>query len=201
MSTENSIISLQSKIEALEARRQELFKMKEPIDKELQEHYKELEILRNKVSELELAKPMSNEDEIKFHLEEADGSVRYRAAMEYWHNKGFWVSGYYPDTNQRALQLTLTKGDPTSFTKTVAAIKEVLPFIKQQKGGKRVFGVFEHTLSEFGVYNVLEKNGVWSLEKTTYGRPEVLKTFPSVEEMVKYIQTRHYYDTKEGDDE
>ena len=55
--------------------------------------------------------------------------------------------------------------------------------------------IFEHTLSEYGTYHIdWDRENKFDIVKTTYGRPEVIKTLSSLEEMLEYVSKHHYYE-------
>ena len=58
-----------------------------------------------------------------------------------------------------------------------------------------VIDIFEHTLSAYGIYELLwDRSDKFEIAKTTYGRREVLKEFGSIREALKYIKTYHFYE-------
>ena len=73
----------------------------------------------------------------------------------------------------------LYKGAEDNLEQTYESLNVILPFIKPiSDEGDRRFKLFEHTLSEWGVYDLrLSKEGVWTLNKTAYGRERVEKNF------------------------
>ena len=115
---------------------------------------------------------------------------------------GLWVSGYYPFSEQNAIEIMLYKGAEDNLEQTYESLNVILPFIKPiNEEGDRRFKLFEHTLSEWGVYDLrLSKEGVWTLNKTTYGREKVEKTFENLYDALKYCQQHHYYESSDEED-
>lgn len=134
--------------------------------------------------------------EIEYYLFE-DGMVsgsRYAEREKFWEEIGLDCSGYFPDINQVCLDLQMTRGCEMSFQKTMRALEMVIPHIKSNRDGNKKLGVFEYTLSEYGIYEIEVNDLGFFLNKRVYGIKHHLKTFKSLEELVRYIQEYHYYD-------
>lgn len=98
---------LKSQIEKLEARREELFKLKKPIDAELVRSYNELEKLRDQYTEFRLETEELSWEEV---LENADkGMKHYKASMAKLESIGLTASGYFPSTNQRCVRFSVSR--------------------------------------------------------------------------------------------
>lgn len=195
----------EKKIAEKEARRQELFKLKEPIDAELSKLYKEIESLRDKQSKEKLKEEMSFEERFLWLMQEdgcSSDMTRHKAAEKMLHDMGFWMSGYYTFSQQKAIELMLCKGKEESLTQTLENLTKILPLIKpmNEEGHKR-FKIFEHTLSESGIYDLWQQGDDWVLEKTTHGRTEELKRWGNLKEALAYIQQHHYYESVEDEEE
>jgi len=118
--------------------------------------------------------------------------------------------GYYPETRQTSFSVCLFRDEPIEpqleeIQMVMSLIKEVTLIKysddKQEAKGKHL-GIFEKTCSEFGVYELQVFEDVAELIKTTYGRTELLRTFDSFEEVIKYIAHFHYYQQKlDGNDD
>ena len=145
---------------------------------------------------------MTQAEEIKYYLFE-DGLVtgkRYHEREKFWEDKGLWHSGYKPETEQVYLKMKLYKGEGDNLEQTISTLEEILPHIKAIDGVK-VFGVFEHTLSENGVYCVEITEHTYTLVICRYRRKSVVKECKSLREMIEYIQEHHYYESSEDKDE
>lgn len=196
--------SIEEQIKLKESRRQEIFKIKEPLDKELIELYNQIQKLKEKQTEAKLKEDMTLGEKIEWLLFEDGHSSdmkRYNECQRFFQELGLWVSGYCPYSEQKSLQVMLYKGAQDNLDKTFESINLVLPFIKPiNDEGERRFKLFEHTLSEHGIYDLkVDKEGVWTLNKTTYGRKRVEKTFENLYDALKYCQQHHYYESSEDD--
>lgn len=196
--------SIEEQIKQKEARRQEIFKVKEPLDKELSELYIQIQKLKEKQTEEKVREDMTLGEKIEWLLFEdgySSDSKRYGECQKFFRELGLCVSGYYSYSEQKALEIMLYKGVQGNLDKTFESINTVLPFIKpiNDKGECR-FKLFEHTLSECGIYDLkVDKEGVWTLNKTTYGRERVEKTFENLYDALKYCQQHHYYESSDED--
>jgi hypothetical protein len=178
--------------------------LKEPLDAELKRLYDEIQELKEKQTEIKLKEDMTLGEKIQWLLFENgyDSDMkRYYEADKFFKDMGLWVSGYYPHSQQKALEIMLYKGAQDNLDKILEGIKTVLPFIKPMNAkGERRFELFEHTLSEWGIYDLrINKYDVWILNKTTYGREEVEKVFDNLYEALKYCQEHHYYESSEDE--
>lgn len=185
---------LEKEIAAANARRQELFNLKEPIDNELVSNYEKLEQLKQERTKLLL--PQKENDWVWLLEETGSGGdqVKLRAICNKIESMGLYCSGYNPKTEQRAIKLMLTKNDEESYTQTIASLEILLPYIKADpEDGYKYFGIFETSLSAGGVFylRIGEKNSI--LGRTVYGHDREIKTFLTVAEAVKYIQENHWY--------
>lgn len=196
--------SIEEQIKQKEARRQEIFKIKEPLEKELSELYIQIQKLKEKQTEAKLEEDMTLAEKVEWLLFE-DGynsdRKRYEECQKFFLELGLWVSGYYPYSEQKALEIMLYKGVQDNLDKTFESVNTVLPFIKPiNDRGERRFKLFEHTLSECGICDLkVDKEGVWTLNKTTYGREKVEKTFENLYDALKYCQQHHYYESSDED--
>ena len=105
----------------------------------------------------------------------------------------------------------MTKGSQESYDKTLTSLKLLIPHLKSfeiknvREGnlrgeinltGKKI-GIFEHTCSQFGVYNLfISDTGKkpYSILKTVYNRTTLMNSFATLEEIVKHIQENIWYD-------
>lgn len=197
--------SIEEKIKEKEARRQEIFKIKEPLDNELLKLYDEIQKLKKEQSEIKLKEDMTLGEKIEWLLFEdgySSDTKRYKECQKFFNELGLRCSGYYPYSEQKALEVMLYKGVQDNLDKTFKALNLVIPFIKPiNDRGERRLKLFEHTLSEWGIYDLKQsKEGVWTLNKTTYGRERVEKTFENLYDALKYCQQHHYYESSEYED-
>lgn len=196
--------SIEEQIKLKEARRQEIFKIKEPLEDELVKLYDEIQKIKEKQTEAKLEEDMTLAEKVEWLLFEDGRSSdmkRYNECRNFFQEMGLLVGGYYPFSEQRAIEIMLYKGVQDNLDKTFEAISLVLPFIKPiNDEGERRFKLFEHTVSEWGIYDLrFDKVGTWTLNKTTYGRKNVEETFENLYDALKYCQKHHYYESSEDD--
>ncbi len=120
---------------------------------------------------------------------------------------GLRTSGYLPSTSQRGLQVCLIRGLPELTALTVAALHEVLPYLKPIQPEKphertepyKYLSVFESTLSEHGKYwlAVNEELALFELRISRYGRESVVHKAVSLENLLQYVETHHPYESKD----
>jgi len=119
------------------------------------------------------------------------------------------VQAYGEINNQKYIQIKLIKGTGNNLIQTLNALNTLIPFLKPnfntndnnlqyalQSDKYILICIMEHTLSEHGFYNLLIPTNInkkYYLIKTTYNRPEIMKTFKNLEESLTYIQDRHFY--------
>ncbi len=183
-------------IKAIDDRRRVLFEQKEPIDNELKTLYRQREKLADELATAQLSGNLSDDELLLYHLEHVDGVKRYDAAMTYWRDMGFACSGYYPDTQQRGLQIMMTRDKPESLQKTLAGLKRIIPVLKPLKDNNKVISIFEHTCSEYGCYSlIITPEEKYQIGLMRHHRASTETTFDDLEAALTYIQRVHYYDT------
>ena len=101
--------------------------------------------------------------------------------------------GYYLDTEQVAIKITLYHSDDETLHATYDGIKKLLHLIKPLKDGGKCFTIFEKTLCAFGVYHLKIDKGVHQVIKTVRGRESVQFSSDNLMATLKYIQKNHYY--------
>jgi hypothetical protein len=126
-----------------------------------------------------------------------DAGVHHKYREEVLNKIGLRSSGYYQEINQTCVQVMLYRNKPDSLKKTLSGLKKVLPYLKSVKDGFVRVDIFEHTLSEGGVYDLWidKEEKKYQIRKTTYGREEILKEFNDLKKALEYIQEHHYYET------
>lgn len=190
---------LELKLRMLIDRRCELFELKKPIDAELVRNHDRIAKIKDEIGKTQL-KSMGKVD-WKLLLEEGNGTAIHERFHKELMNRGLWDSGYLIDTGQRCVQVKLIKGSKQSYNTTVAALKEILPFIKPRSSdtdptviGYKFIDIFESTLSANGSYYMLIKPHEYRLMCSRWHRAEELKKFASLEGIIKYIQEHHPYE-------
>lgn len=188
---------------------EELEKEKQKLEKDLESLRKNYKTLINKltktadrISEIdsELDKRNLKGNDIEKLLETFPETETKRKLLRDLLSKfGLSAEGYFPDTGQRCIQLSLKKGSKESLQKTYDGIQLVLPYLKPVRDGNIYIDIFESTLSSRGIYTLIIKKDKFEVEKTTYGHPEIIYSNKDLKKVLEYIQKHHYYD--EGDDE
>jgi len=190
---------LLKELETAEQERKNLFKQMKPIENKLNINNKTIDDINEKITEIELKEPRTEKERIEYFLDASsnDSSKKYNERdkffKELFGNSGFYFSGvYHQKTPQYLLSIKLTKGNKESLQNHIEQITKLLPSIKENEDGYKVFGIFEHTLSRHTSYelHINETNNEYILSE---GRWREQK-FNDLETALKYIQKNHYYD-------
>lgn len=197
---------VQQEIEKKEARRKELFDLRKPIDEELQTLYKQIDKLKDKQTKELLSKEMSFEDKFKFLMFDdgySSDMERYDAAQEMIESLNLHMGGYYPFSDQKAIEIMLYKGRNDNLNYVYNSLIKILHLVKpMNKDGDKRFKLFEHTLSEYGIFYLrYTASGEWILSKTTYGREQEIEKWDNLMEALIYCQKHHYYEGSEDGEE
>lgn len=138
------------------------------------------------------------EEKIVRYLNQAqyEGMREYRDASAFFEELGFSMRGCFPSTQQRCLQIILYQDDDESVKKTEEALDLIGKYVKPlPEYQAKVFGIFEHTLSENGMYSYLEKeDGTFYVMRTAYGRETLMCGGTGRQTVLEYIQNHHYYE-------
>ena len=182
-----------SKLQNLKERYEELDKTHEEYLSKIDQIVKAKKSLEEEIETLELSEIAPNLEWIMnldyFNL----GSLKYKAVQKVLGELNFkhlCQSGGWNETNQIAFKINLEKN--ADLEDAELEVEKVLPLIKPFEG-KKWFGVFEHTLSEYGSYHVWFYSDKIELARTSYGHTEVLKTFTEIADLLAYIKENHYY--------
>lgn len=192
------MIDFDSKIAALEEKRKPLFVERDALNEKLSKLYKQIEKLREQKEKEQMKQPMNPTEEMEYFLFE-DGRVsgeRYKAREKYWHDKGLWCSGYFPETEQVNLKMMLYKGEKDNLEQTISVLEQVIPLLKVHQGVKHL-GVFESTCSEHGSYSVEITDTTFDLVVWRWSRKSTVQSFDNLRSLVEYVQEHHYYDNGE----
>jgi hypothetical protein len=108
--------------------------------------------------------------------------------------------GYNPKTDQSAVEICTYKNFPVE--PQLNDLQLWLPHLKPIEEDGRSYqylGIFEHTLSEGGVFflRIYSETDV-ALWKTTYGHSRLLRSFPMLQEAVLYVSKNHWYEKEFG---
>lgn len=188
----------EKKLKVLEERRKQLFELQKPINDELESNYNKIEELKKEIGKLLLADNPFNWEV----LLNSDFSV-YHQFDEALVKKGLIYGGEIPEISQRCIEMKLSKDDKKSLRKTIMSINEILPFIKPMNTrdyeGFKYIGIFDHTLSQYASYFALinSEKKVFKIMQQRYSIRKEIKTFDSLESLVKYVQENYWFDKKE----
>jgi hypothetical protein len=126
-------------------------------------------------------------------------TARYKACNKYLESIGLRSSGYYPDTNQRAVQIGLYQDDDDDFEVQYKGLESILPVIKPLTEGFKRIDIFESSLSEFGVYSLrVYADDDYKINFTRYSNSRTIAEFKTLREAMKFIQKNHYYQKRKG---
>lgn len=111
-----------------------------------------------------------------------------------WSVLGLGTSGCNTDTNQMIPRIMLTKEDDAKTEKQYQAVCKLLPHMKADASGKKVIGIFEHTLSAGDIYSLHVYDH--HVDMHTHYRGEI-KSFDSLLDAMTYVHKNHWYDSSE----
>lgn len=178
---EIELATLQQKIQPLETKRQEIWETLRDLKEKRDES---LDV--NKLSIADFLRCSHNET-----------SAMYKKSQKFFDELGFYMSGYFSETNQRALQLIAYKGREGEGERIIKAIKTVGVEMKplKESDGYLYFGIFESSLSEGGVYhlNVSKDLKTAKIEKTVYGSDRSVLKECELEKAVQYVVDHLWY--------
>lgn len=104
---------------------------------------------------------------------------------------------YNRDTDQYKVRITLYNNDNEHTKKVSKGLDTIIKYLKPVDtnfGKCIVIDIFENTLSEGGVYNLLIRDdGKYAVSLTTYGYPKLIKEWDDKDTILKYVQENHYY--------
>lgn len=153
-------------------------------------------------------KGMTKERVFDFFLKQSEGDgvpqreYSLMSGLEHKFFKFIAHSGSYIRNKKTGEQQNMFRISLNKDSDIAAAKKEVawmLPQIAQQfpNWDPIHIGVFEHTLSEGGIYTVQwDRNSTFVLAKCTYGRNSEEYTTTKLTDLLKYIAANHYYQEK-----
>ncbi len=109
--------------------------------------------------------------------------------QENYHQKGLYPSGVWTETQQAAIQIKLDQNFPLEEQ---MGILDFLPHVKPNKEGAKLFGIFEHTCSEYAVWQLeIHPKVVKLIRSRTLDRE-----FKTLNDAVKHIYQFHPYEMK-----
>lgn len=192
----DNIEKLQNEIKKLEARREELFKLKEPIDEELVSAAEKIDKLKDKIDKIVLA---SDSVDWNYLLDAETGMKSYKECEKKLYERGLYGPGG-AIKGKRCFQIMLYKDKPKSLQKTYNGLIELLPYLDYNDFGDykgyKFIDIFEYTLSEYGSYYcfINEERNEYILMQDKWRITNELKRFTTLMSMLEYIQENHYYE-------
>lgn len=172
---------IQAKKELLEAenRREELFKLREPIDQELEATYEKVQYLKTKRDEL-IHK--NNPLNWTWLLDiDNDSTYKRRLACDELFKFNVFPHGTNEQTRQVKLHFSLIKNDLDSFQSTWAALESLLAFVKANQDGYKCIYFYSHKDRVIEVKISEERFLAWG------------KTFENIPDTLTYLQQYHWY--------
>jgi len=142
-------IEIEKEISAVEADRILIFAKIKPLQDRNAVLYDELKKLREELASIfeDEGKLESIEFLIKSYNSNKSSMKQHNALSKWASEHGMIANGYHAETGQPCLNIMLYR-DGSNYDKTLAAIREVVPFYKPTKNGRIYFGIFEHALSK-----------------------------------------------------
>lgn len=202
---------IEAKIKELSKKINLLQKDLTPLQKEKSDLIKELKEIEFK--ELLPLTPSKVVNSNYFVFEQAESFKELRKFMSQY--KFLSCDGFWSSTQKKALKIALRQTSPVDMQ-----LKEIMDFLphmpfdtfasssqvymtkdKMDCSEVKVFSIFESSLSERGVYNlVVDKDNQAGLIKTSYGSSTLLKVLP-FEEMISYLWKHHPYEVVREEEE
>lgn len=127
------------------------------------------------------------------------------------HHRGIEAHGYFTETGQRALRISLRKGSPVLTERVHAALVQLLPHVRLVESQPRERGelgdsykcisIFEYSLSEFGSYFLAidEKRGLYTVCRARYSL-RIEHQAKDLRSLLDYVEQHHYYSAVDESD-
>jgi hypothetical protein len=176
--------------------------------------FKKRKKLVEQLSKLELEELPANPEDYssehwKYILHETEGMDRYYFCQSVVEKYGLRFSGYQPTTNQKCLQLCFVRDDKEVYNNHLKLLKMILPSIipcdiECEDGSVKgkYLGILDSGLSEYAVYFAIvnEEQGIYWAMQTRYCSVTCNGKFDSLEKLMEYLNTNHYYYRTKKDD-
>lgn len=193
-----TLSELTLEIEKLTKEKQKLFDTIKPLQNKFNSICDKLANLIEDKNKLELAEKHSDNFDFNMLMDGLHGNslVILREQEKQLRKLSLYTKGYRPDNLQTAISIKLYRGNSKHTQKVLEGLITILPYIKELKccDGKPI-DVFEHTLSEFGGWDlVIKTDNTVSLLHGGLSINRVEKTFLNIEEALKYCENHHYYE-------
>lgn len=185
-----TIEELKNHRDALEEEKQQLIREYDALSKALQGKRSTIK----KISELIDERTLTETDYEKILDIYPETDYKYdlrRKVLSQWNLD---TDGYFLETGQSTIQITLYRRDDETLHATYYGIKKLLHIIKPLQDGKKHFKIFERTLSANGIYDLTIEKNEFQVIRTRYGRETVVYKSDNLMAALKYIQQNHFYE-------
>jgi len=195
--TEMTIKEIEKEIESNEEKREELFKKKAPIDRNLIRLSKRNSKLSDQITKIRATSKKTDWEWLLQDDNASNGMEKYHLRQNKLRELNLASSNIFPTTRQVQIRVALTKNDKESLPKTLKGLKKILKYVKPVEKFKRI-DIFEHTLSEHGVYELLinEDKNQYYIQCTRWTRVEILYKFDNLKDALEKIQNSYFYEDK-----
>lgn len=199
--TEMTVKEIEKEIELNEEKREELFKKKVPIDRNLTRLSNRNSKLSDQIAKIRATSKKTDWEWLLQEDNSHSSMEKYYLRQKKLREIGLGSQGVFPTTRQVQIRVALTKNDKTSLPKTLKGLKKVLKYIKPVEGMKRI-DIFEASLSENGVWELVinEKETKYNIQVTRWHRTEVRHKFNNLKEALETIQKSYYYEDIEAEE-
>jgi hypothetical protein len=178
-------------LKTLNGHKEIMFKQREDWDNRYSVLYKKIEDAQNELHSIKLEKC---EADWYFLLEvKPESMVRYKAADNALRKIGLYASGYWEETNQRCIQISLYRDDKEHANKVMESVQVLLPYLKARSGGFKQFSITDESLSEHGSYSLQVWPDRYEVEKMYYYNSKTVYSSPNIEDVFDYIRKELYY--------
>lgn len=176
----------------LQTEHKNLLKISEDVDKKLRKSGRELEKVKDNIAKIILKEKVDWE----LLLDISAGEYAYYQYIKEMNERDLIPGNFFHDNGQRCVTISLLKDDEESYTKTLNALKEILPFIKPRKDSTfkpfKTVKIREKMLCENGIYFLLINDKRFNIEVLRNGNTRFVATFETLEVSLKHIQ-RYYF--------
>lgn len=185
-----------AKLESLTAKRYALREELRPLQEAMVKNGEETRRVQEQISAL-LAERMGSNPDWAVLLAEENSDILHKPREIAISALGLFPTGRWTDTGQPVAKVMIRAGRlEQSLKQTREAVEILTPFYTPHADGYVWFGIFEHSLSEHGIYvlKVLPDLSEVKIEITRYHRTSVVRTAVSLDEALQFIGKNLYYD-------
>jgi len=192
------IEELSLQIKANEAKRVKLDRQKKPIEKEMVRLYHVNQKLQNEIDKIKTA---SEKLDWAFILEchINDSTVHHDYRNKILSSLGISSCGYCMATQQAAIQIAMTKGDPENYKRILLGLQTVLPHLKSDKEDEIHIHILERNLSAGGSWSIAINREESTFDILHSDRSRAV--FGTLEQALKYVQENVWYQAECSHDE